>query len=176
MNNSYNFNEEDYSSDNGMMTAIWGPPLWFTLHTISFNYPVNPTEEDKRRYYKYFKYLGKVLPCRYCRENFSKNLEGTNFNYKVFDNRDTLSRWVYNLHEHVNSMLGKESKLSYEQVRDRFENFRARCLANDKPEKNVKEKGCTNPKHGIKSQCVLNIVPKDKRKSSFKMDKKCQIK
>ena len=65
MNNSYNFNEEDYSSDNGMMTAIWGPPLWFTLHTISFNYPVNPTEEDKRRYYKYFKYLGKVLPCRY---------------------------------------------------------------------------------------------------------------
>ena len=63
------FSDEEFNSDNGMMTAIWGPALWHSLHTISFNYPVNPTEEDKIRYYKYFKYLGKVLPCKYCRDN-----------------------------------------------------------------------------------------------------------
>ncbi|VVU94560.1 Erv1 / Alr family [seawater metagenome] len=169
------FEESDFNSDNGMLTSVWGPPLWFSLHTISFNYPVNPTEEDKRRYYKYFKYLGKVLPCGYCRENYSKNLAASKFSKEVFESRNTLSKWVYDLHENVNNMLGKKSLLSYEEVRNRFENFRARCLKKDKPQDGAKEKGCTNPLNGVKSQCILNIVPKDKRKSSFKMDKKCNL-
>ena len=27
-----------------MLTAVWGPGMWFYLHTMSFNYPLNPTE------------------------------------------------------------------------------------------------------------------------------------
>ena len=88
-NNDYIFSKNDYNSDNGMMTYVWGPPMWFTLHTISFNYPVNPTDLDKKHYYKYFKYLGKILPCKYCRENYKKNIEESNFNIKVFENRYT---------------------------------------------------------------------------------------
>lgn len=34
------FSESDYESGDGMITAVWGPPLWHVLHTISFNYPV----------------------------------------------------------------------------------------------------------------------------------------
>ena len=30
-----------------MNQNIWGPHLWFSLHTISFNYPLKPTENDK---------------------------------------------------------------------------------------------------------------------------------
>ena len=37
------FSSEDYKSSNGMLTSVWGPPMWHSLHTISFNYPVNPT-------------------------------------------------------------------------------------------------------------------------------------
>lgn len=172
------FSDEEFNSGNGMMTAIWGPALWHTLHAISFNYPVKPTEEDKVRYYKYFKYLGKVLPCGYCRENYIKNLKGSGYNMSVFNDRNSLSKWVYKLHETVNTMLGKESGLSYEDVRNRYEHFRARCLSNNsvKPELGAKEKGCTNPLHGIKSKCVINIVPKDNRVKSFKMDPKCIIK
>ena len=29
------------------MNNIWSPKLWNKLHTISFNYPENPTEEEK---------------------------------------------------------------------------------------------------------------------------------
>ena len=36
---------------------------------------------------------------------------------KVFKNRDSLSRWVYGLHEVINKMLGKKSGLSYEDVK-----------------------------------------------------------
>ena len=47
-------------------------------------------------------------------------------------NRESFSRYVYDLHELVNHMLGKESGLSYLQIKDRYEHFRARCsLPND---------------------------------------------
>ena len=44
------FSEKDYNSNDGMVTNVWGPSLWHVLHTISFNYPVNPTEEQKQQY------------------------------------------------------------------------------------------------------------------------------
>ena len=35
---------------------------------------------------------------------------------------------VYKLHEEINTMIGKKSGLSYEDVRDRYEIFRAVVL------------------------------------------------
>ena len=58
------FSQEDFNSNDGMLTYVWGPPLWHSLHTISFNYPVKPTEKNKEDYMNYFKSLGKVLPCK----------------------------------------------------------------------------------------------------------------
>ena len=42
-------------------------------------------------------------------------------------NRTTFSKYVYNLHEHINKMLGKKSGLRYNDVRERYEHFRSRC-------------------------------------------------
>ena len=173
------FTNNEYNSGDGMMTSIWGPATWLMLHTISFNYPVNPSEEQKKDYYKYFKNLQNVLPCRYCRENLAKNLKTHKLTKAVMKNRESLSIWVYELHEMINKMLGKTSGLSYEDVRDRYEHFRSRCLVDPKEEhiiKDKKEKGCTEPLYGVKSKCIINIVPKDDRSNSFKMDPKCIIK
>ena len=63
------FKDKDYKSNDGMLTSVWGPPLWHSLHTISFNYPVKPTKEQKKHYYDFFSSLANVLPCRYCRDN-----------------------------------------------------------------------------------------------------------
>jgi hypothetical protein len=96
-------------------------------------------------------------------------------------NRDTFSKYIYNLHEMVNRMLGKKSHLTYCEVRDRYENFRARCTE-EKPKvftfkksvtRRKKEKGCTEPLYGKKSKCVINIVPQEDKSKTFKMDKKC---
>ena len=46
------FTENDFNSGDGMLTSVWGPSMWHTLHTISFNYPVIPTKEQKVKYYK----------------------------------------------------------------------------------------------------------------------------
>ena len=170
------FNKEHFNSGDGMLTSVWGPPLWHTLHTISFNYPIKPTQEQKDNYFNYFKSLEHVLPCRFCRDNYKDNLKNLKFNKKHFKNRETLSKFVYNLHEQVNKNLGKNSTLTYDQVRDRYEHFRARCLNNQTTKTTVKEKGCTDPLYGVKSKCVLNIIPKTSKKESLIIDPKCKIK
>ena len=173
------FNLEDYNSNDGMLTSVWGPSLWHSLHTISFNYPIRPTQDDKKNYYNFYKNLVHILPCRYCRENYKKNIKTIKLNMSVMKNRFTLSNWLYEIHELVNEMLGKTSNLSYQQVRDRYEMFRSRCLDNKtlkRKKKTKREKGCVKPLYGIKSKCVINIVPKKKKCKTFKIDKKCVLK
>lgn len=173
----YIFNKNDFNSGDGMMTSIWGPPMWHVLHTISFNYPVKPTKEQKKHYFNFYNNLQNILPCKYCRDNIVKNMEKIPLNMKVFKNRENLSTWVYELHEIVNKMLNKVSGLSYDDIRQRYETFRARCIVKDSKlnSENI-EKGCTEPLYGNKSQCILNIVPKDARKNSLIIDKHCILK
>ena len=176
------FNKNDYNSKDGMLTSVWGPSLWHSLHTISFNYPIKPTQEQKKQYFTFFKGLKHVLPCKYCRDNFKSNLKRVPLTRATMKNRETLSKWLYNLHEEINKMLGKKSNLSYTDVRNRYEMFRARCIDEKKnvtkprTQKKKREKGCTTPYYGKKSRCVINIVPKSKKCKSFKIDKKCIIK
>mgnify|MGYP003992209179 len=167
------FSLSDYNSGDGMLTSVWGPPLWHTLHTISFNYPVKPKKQDKEDYYNFFKNLQKVLPCKYCRDNLKNNYKKIPLKKSVFKNRETLSKWLYDVHEEVNKMLGKKSKLSYDDIRERYEHFRSRCF-NPKPESG-KELGCTYSLYGMKGKCVMNIVPKKTKVKTFSVDPRCKV-
>lgn len=182
---SFLFNRDDYNHGNGMLTYIWGPPLWHTLHTISFNYPTHPTKEDKKRYREWVYGLKYILPCHYCRENLKKNMKKLPLTMERMKSRESFSRYMYELHEHVNEMLGKVSGLTYEDVRERYEHFRARCSSSPSHKKSThytrknsssssssskKEKGCTNPLYGKKSKCVMSIVPLDTKCDTFTVD------
>jgi hypothetical protein len=177
------YSNEDYASSDGFLTSVWGPMLWSYLHTMSFNYPVNPTSEDKRHYRDFIINLQYVMPCKYCRMNLKKNFKQLPLSMSYMKNRDTFSKYVYDLHEVVNKMLKKKSGLSYDEVRDRYENFRSRCTEEKlklfsfkkviKSKKNQKEKGCTEPLYGKKSKCVIKIVPQEEKQDTFQMDKKC---
>ena len=94
--------------------------------------------------------------------------------------RDTFSKYIYDLHEHVNNMLKKKSNLSYDDVRERYEHFRARCLVDPKMSNIEKvaspkesKKGCTEPLFGTKSKCLIKIVPINHKTPTFEMNKKC---
>jgi hypothetical protein len=165
------WSKDDYSSKNGMITSIWGPSLWHVLHTISFNYPDNPTREDKENYYNFLKYLGKVLPCKFCRDNYCKNFAKIGFNENCLSNRNSFSRCIYRLHNAVNYDLNKTCTEDYKTVRDKYEHFRARCNKDDK-----KSTGCTKSFYGIKQKCILKIVPKESKEKSFTISKKCKKK
>ena len=178
------FTKSDYLSGDGMMTKIWGPPAWFFIHTISFNYPIHPTKEDKIHYLDFVLNLQYTLPCKYCRMNLTNNFKKMPLTMAHMKNRETFSHYVYDLHEMVNKMLHKSSGLSYSQVRERFEHFRSRCTAEEakakvftfrktRRQKNTKETGCTEPLYGKKSRCVLNIVPVEDRSATVKIHKEC---
>ena len=163
------FTEQDYNSNDGMMTSIWGPTLWHSLHTISFNYPVEPTTVQKKDYYNFFLSLENVLPCGKCRTNFKQNIIDVPFSMDIMETRYTFSKYIYDLHEHINKMLHKKSGLTYEMVRDRYEMFRARC--NEKSA--LEENGCVQPLAGIKTKCILRVVPKDADVVSLDIDSRC---
>ena len=179
------FSKKDYAANDGMVSSVWGPPFWHYLHTMSFNYPVEPTMEDKKHYRSFILSLKYVLPCRFCRQNIRTNFKHLPLTMDQMKNRDTFSRYVYDLHELVNKMLKKESGLSYADVRERYENFRSRCtdekpllykftsLSKTRKNKSKKEKGCTTPLYGKKSKCIVSIVPHEERGESFQIDKKC---
>lgn len=192
----HNFSNNDYISSDGMLTNVWGPSLWHFLHIISFNYPLEPTSKQKQHYKNFVLSLEYILPCKYCRINFKKNMKSLPLTYSVLKNRYTFSKYIYDLHELINSMLGKKSNLSYEDVRDRYEHFRARCSSKTnktsksnntnnsnnsnnkfnktrrKSNKNYKkkEKGCIDPLYGSNKKCILQIVPKNKKCETFQMN------
>ena len=182
-NHSRVYSKNDYRSGDGMLTATWGPPMWHYLHTMSFNYPVEPTQEDKKHYMYFVLNLQNVLPCKYCRMNLKTNLKELPLTVKCMKNRDSFSRYIYELHELVNKMLKKKSNLKYCDVRERYEHFRSRCTEENAKvftSKEIKkftrkngEKGCTEPLYGKKSRCIIKIVPKEEKGDTFQMDKKC---
>ena len=169
------YKRSDYKAPDGMLTTVWGPAMWHSLHTMSFNYPVKPTHKDKINYRRFILNLQNVLPCRYCRENLKRNFKAHPLKMCDMKNRDSFSRYIYKLHEVVNKMLGKKSGLSYCDVRERYEHFRARCTE-EKPKMfnfrktKKKHKGCTEPLYGKKAKCVIKIVPQEEKCKTLVID------
>ena len=182
MQKNKTFKKKDYLSSDGMLTSVWGPSMWHYLHCMSFNYPVKPTNLDKKHYRNFIINLQHTLPCKYCRINLKNNLKNLPLTMKCMKDRDSFSRYIYNLHELINKMLKKKSGLSFCDVRERYEHFRSRCTQDEtqkrifdmgKTKKNKKEACCTVPLYGKKSKCIIKIVPKEKKCKTFQIDKKC---
>ena len=173
------FTDDDFESPDGMMTSIWGPPLWMALHTISFNFPIAPTDADRKRFARWLVSTGSVLPCVYCRRNFANNLETAGyFDRASFADREAFSRLVYRLHDAVNVQLGKPESPPYEEVRQMYEGFRARCLKPHELAQQMRrqlEPSCAEPKfRGAKGQCVISVEPRcAKRESTIVVDDRC---
>lgn len=150
------------NSNNGLITKIWGPGLWEGLHSITFGYPKEPTIQQKKDYKELFILIGKVLPCKYCRDSYTNFISNgnTELTDEVMENRYTLTKWLYCVHEAVNQKLGVNYGVAYKDVVKKYESYRASCTKN-KPIKD--KKGC--------------IMPLDDKAQSYKIasNKNCAI-
>jgi len=156
----------DPNVDNGMMTKIWGPPGWLFLHCVTFGYPyainsTNPEHKTKAQdYANFFYYLGKVMPCRYCRESYMKFIEEHPIDNNLKTRKD-LTKWFYDIHNKVNNKLGlaKCHIPSFEEVQESYEQYRAKCKkTTDEERENNQAKGCVTPADGTKKRCVVKVV------------------
>ena len=127
-------------SESGLITKLWGPGMWTSLHSIAYCYPINPTPIDKQEYKQFFTLVGQVLPCIHCKNSYNEFVKDglAQLNDKVMANRDSLTKWLYFVHEAVNKKLGVNYDVSYEEVSNRYNSYRASC--NDKAVK--KQLGC----------------------------------
>lgn len=161
------------NKNNGLITKIWGPAVWESLHCIAFGYPVEPTDEQKKSYKEFFTNLMNVLPCKFCRDSYRDFItkeENTILKDCDMDNRESLTRWLYKIHNRVNLKLGINYKVSYEDIVNKYESYRAKCIPN--------ENGCNMPldlkaqsffKSTIKQAPIIHITQYKKIKKYGEM-------
>lgn len=108
-----------------MNSNEWGPRTWFLIHTVAFNYPEEPTKDDKQKFKNFIYALSDVLPCKYCKPSFKRYLEEIPLEPYLKD-RKGVSYWSYLIHDRVNKKLGKKSP-PYAEIVKVFEPLRATC-------------------------------------------------
>lgn len=160
-NIDYNLNLNPNNANNGLITKIWGPSLWVALHCITFGYPLKPTNQQKKEYMEFFKGVGNVLPCKYCRESYKKFIKTgrTTLEWDVMKNRESFTKWFYFIHEAVNDKLDVDYGITYKDVVNRYESYRASCTKSK--DADIEQ----NPIFNVKG-CV---IPLNKKAQSYKI-------
>ena len=116
-----------------MNQNIWGPHLWFSLHTMSFNYPLEPSNIDKINYKNFFINLQEVIPCSVCKKNYKRHLNEHPLK-DYLKNRKTLVYWVIDMHNMVNVEIGKKI-YSYDKVIKKYEDvYKKKIILEDNDE------------------------------------------
>ena len=118
-----------------MKNSQWGPAAWLFLHSVSFQYPENPTVQDKNNYKIFFESLQNILPCPNCREHYQKNIQENPMN---LESRESLIKWVIDLHNAVNKKNSKK-EYSYDEVKDLYQSkYNYSIKENESVESNMK--------------------------------------
>jgi len=99
---------------------IWGPSAWLFLHTITFNYPDDPTNQDKNNYYSFFSNLKHVLPCEKCKKHYAENFNKYDLEQNL-NSKDDLVEWLIDIHNEVNKSNNKKI-WSYDEVYNEYNN------------------------------------------------------
>ena len=78
--------------------------LWLFLHSFSFAYPLEPSEEYKM---ETANFIYNIIPknlggCGSCQNDYKTFLENINI-YRVVSSRDTISNFFVDLHNHISS-------------------------------------------------------------------------
>ena len=161
---------KDPNVDNGMMTKVWGPAGWLFLHCVTFGYPyaINPDNETHKpkpeEYYNFFYYLGKVMPCKYCRESYQQFFKEHDLS-KSLNTRQDLVKWLFDIHNKVNNKLGVPACNipTFDEMVKEYESYRAKCKPTTDEERTANQKkGCVTPADGTPRRSVVKVVPYNK--------------
>ena len=112
-----------------MNPKFWGPHGWIFLHSVTMNYPKEPTNEDKTLYRNFFSSLKRVLPCEKCAYHYKQHINDDPIE-PALESRNTLVRWLIKIHNKVNEDLGKP-QYTYEQV---IEEYKYKMMNMDRDE------------------------------------------
>ena len=142
-----------------MNQNIWGSHLWFSLHTISFAYPIKPTITDQNNYKNFFVSLQFAIPCSVCQRNYKRHLLEHPID-KHLNSRKDLVYWLIDIHNMVNSEIGKKF-ISYDVVIKKYENVYQKDLFfgknMDYDDNDISENGIKN-KYNYNLEYILLLI------------------
>lgn len=98
----------------------WGPKMWFILHTVSLQYSNEPTSEEKKAAFNFINSLPLLLPCVVCKDHLREHFKHMPLTFDHLRNRETFSKYVYDLHEMVNKQLGKKSGIKFKNIKSLY--------------------------------------------------------
>ena len=110
---------------------IWGPHYWFVLHTIALNYPLNPTDIIKKKYYDFILNLPLFIPINDISNKFSKFLDEFPVT-PYLDSRESFIKWIYFIHNKINISLDLPELSLEESFRRYFKNYESEIDTNKK--------------------------------------------
>lgn len=100
-------------------TGFWDS-IWRFLHVITFIYPNNPSNEDKKKVTNFFYSLKRTIPCYKCRSNYIKKMNKYPIE-RYLENRFWLSYWLIGIHNLVRISQGKKT-FNYRYIMKLYEN------------------------------------------------------
>ncbi len=119
-----------------MDTKAFGPCTWDALFFIAAGYDVNKEDSDvKNKHYKaFFKELGYVLGCSYCRESYKVFFKELDID-KYFNKPRGLLKFVYDLKNKVNhKLITQECQVALKKYE-----LLEKCTTNDEKNKMLNE-------------------------------------
>jgi hypothetical protein len=85
---------------------VWGPHFWFFIDTLALNYPNNPNDVTKKKYYEFIQNLSLFIPVEEIANDFDKLLQLYPIS-PYLDSRKSLVEWVHFIHNKINEKLEK---------------------------------------------------------------------
>ena len=97
-----------YIEDMHIPPEVWGPFFWHTIHIAALGYSQEPNYSEKKAMKEFFESLQIIIPCPICRTHYISHMAKLPIGPSL-DSRKDLFRWTVDLHNDVNTMLGKRS-------------------------------------------------------------------
>jgi len=101
---------------NYTIPSEWGPNFWYTMRCIAFNYPDNPTREEKTHAKQYYTMLQYLLPCKNCRKSYAQDLKKYSIDSSL-KSRNLLMNWVEKIHYSTKQRINQERNKGAPQLK-----------------------------------------------------------
>lgn len=106
-----------------LMTAIWGPLGWMTLHSLSVAYPEAPDSNDKSQLNMFMDAFGNSITCLDCRSHFATTFGKYKLNVPSWNaTRYDLFLAICRIHNSVNKRLDKPAPRTVLECLDSLRN------------------------------------------------------
>lgn len=91
-----------------IMTSVWGPLGWMTLHSVSMLYPEKPTTSEKALLTSWLDLFRDTITCVHCKGHFTTMLQNYRMRFpNMLNSRQDFAMFVFRAHNVVNARLSK---------------------------------------------------------------------